>query len=418
MEVKVLQEEMREAAEALNAITAPLSDPNYVPADDHDVRFEAAKVRFEKAQTAAKRQEQIEAARTLTALTQADKQSFSRNEQVSFGASAADRQLAGQAWMLYHLRGGRKDITPAMKRAADKCAFDFTNTQALSFDQTIGTADQGGNLLDGSLYQGTVERSKEIGSVESLATIYTTVGDSPIHVAKVDNTSRGLTKISELGQATNTAVVFEKTQLDAYRYTTGVFPISQSFLRSAPQHGINYMANVLNTTYARAKNGILTNGDGNGDPEGLTVGLTTGVTGVSTTEIEFDEIEDLISSVDSSYYGDAVFMMNRSTYSYFVKQKTDAGTPEYPEAQNANSPNLRGFRVVYNPDMPAMTAGLSPIIFGSIRDALAVRNVGSVLVDVSTSQYWLEQALAVALWHSFDCAIVNPWAAKKFTMHA
>lgn len=414
--IKQYEEELRAEVCEFNAFVDGIKASGEDFSDEQNLKFCDYQNSIEAKKKKLQTQKNFEAAKTLAAASAPKSESFSNSGSKIYGVTDKDRALAFQAWSLYHLKGGRGEITRQHREAVEKCGFDLSADRCYSFDQTVGTANQGGNLLDGSIYQGMVERTKEIGGVESLATVVTTQNDAPIHWAVTDNTSRTLTKITELGQATNTAVTWDKVTIGAYRYTTGVFPISHSFVRSFPGSVQSYFSGVLTDTYVRSKNDILTNGDGSGDPQGLLVGLTVGETCAAQTDIDEDELDNLISSVDPSYYSDAVFSMNRKTLSYFANLRTENGVAIYPEAANAAAPYLRGFKVVYNPDMPDMGAGTKPIIFGSIKSAFVVRNVGTVEIDASPYQYWLEQALATALWGSFSSAVVNAWAAKTLQM--
>jgi HK97 family phage major capsid protein len=116
----------------------------------------------------------------------------------------------------------------------------------------------------------------------------------------------------------------------------------------------------------------------------LTAAAGAGVTCASTTAINPDELLTLISSLDAAYLNrNTGFMMLRSTYTYILSLK-GAGSGDYlfkPVFNADGRPTLLGYPVYFSPSCGALTAGLTPILFGDfsrfvrrqVRDSLVTR---------------------------------------------
>lgn len=121
----------------------------------------------------------------------------------------------------------------------------------------------------------------------------------------------------------------------------------------------------------------------------LLAGSTSAVTAASTTAITPNELIDLVASIDNAYLGGSAFCMRAATLIALRKLTTTSGGAfVFPFAVDAAGyQTLLGHRVYTCPSMPAATAGLKAIAFGSL-DKLARRIVsGSMVARVLVERF-------------------------------
>ena len=122
-------------------------------------------------------------------------------------------------------------------------------------------------------------------------------------------------------------------------------------------------------------------GTGSSEPQGVVTGSSLGVTAASATAVTFDEIIDLINSVDPAYQASASFglAMNNSTKAAIRKLKDSNGQYLWQAGLTANDPDtILGKPVVVLQEMADIATGEKTIIAGDmskfvIRDAGPVR---------------------------------------------
>lgn len=116
--------------------------------------------------------------------------------------------------------------------------------------------------------------------------------------------------------------------------------------------------------FALAENADFTTGDGSGHPQGITVGGTSAATTASATAVTADEIMDCFYSLDYRLQGNAKWMMANATVKAIRKLKDGDGQYLWAPGFAGEPATILGRPLIKNDDMPAMTAGLKPIIVG------------------------------------------------------
>jgi HK97 family phage major capsid protein len=132
------------------------------------------------------------------------------------------------------------------------------------------------------------------------------------------------------------------------------------------------MAELVGTSFGRALNKALTDGNGSGKPTGIldaTGGAGTGKTTAGSTAITKAELIDLIHSVDPAYRTgpNVAFMMSDATLGYL--KKLDFGTTDtvplwMPSFRVGEPDRILGFGYVVNQDFPTIAASAKTIAFG------------------------------------------------------
>ena len=163
--------------------------------------------------------------------------------------------------------------------------------------------------------------------------------------------------------------------LEAYTYSSRKIPVSVEFMQD---NAINFAARVgeiLGERIARITNRHFTVGTGNGQPKGIvTAATSSGITTASGTAVTYDEIIDLIHSVDPAYRNNgARFMFHDNVLAGLKKIKVPQfsgdtqGQPLWRAGMTVGAPDtIDGYGYVINQHMPLPTSGLKAIVFGAL----------------------------------------------------
>ena len=127
----------------------------------------------------------------------------------------------------------------------------------------------------------------------------------------------------------------------------------------------------------------------------------TGATGQTATVI-YDDIVDLVYSVDKAYRQNAKFMMNDSTVKAIRKLKDGNGLPLWQPTLQAGEPDsLIGYPVVINNDVAAMAASAKSILFGDFKK-YKVRRVKDVTLLRLVERYAEAHQVGFLAFARFD----------------
>jgi predicted phage gp36 major capsid-like protein len=205
-----------------------------------------------------------------------------------------------------------------------------------------------------------------------------------------------------------------------------------------------WLANQLGQRIARAQAAHFITGNGSTQPQGLVTGLSTGRTTAANNAITYDELVDLVHSVDAAYReggelsasplapakgpttpagnGPAVpgvaWIMNDQTFAYLRKLKDDVDRPLIqPDLTAGGPPSLLGYQVRIDNAMPTMAADAKVIAFGNIRAAYIIRDVRGIEVLRMVERYADYLQVGFLGFQRTDGLVQDVSAAKLLTMH-
>ena len=170
-------------------------------------------------------------------------------------------------------------------------------------------------------------------------------------------------------QGPDASTPFNAVNLAAFTYRSPIMPVSYEFLQDSA-FGEGFIIDALGQSIARAINQHATIGTGTGQPRGFTIDAPTGKTGLTgqTLTVIFDDLVDLIHSVDPLYRPNARFMMHDTSLRIVRKLKDTQGRPiflpGYDGLAGAMADTILGYPVQINQDMPVMAANAKSIAFG------------------------------------------------------
>lgn len=242
----------------------------------------------------------------------------------------------------------------------------------------------GGYAVPEGFWAKVTETRKFYASVAELAEVITTDSGASLPWPTNNDTSNTGALLDENTQITEQDVEFGQANLDAYTFTSKLIRVS---LQLAQDSGIDlpsFIARKAGERLGRVENSYFTTGSGTSQPQGFITGATTGKTTAGGTAIIYNELIDLLHSVDVSYRegGAAAWAMHDLVLAYVRKIRDDSGgsglgRPIWEPSIQAGVPDsLLGYPVKVNNFMASTVATTNKTVaFGDFRAALAVRRV-------------------------------------------
>lgn len=166
---------------------------------------------------------------------------------------------------------------------------------------------------------------------------------------------------------------FGVANLGSYTYRSPILPISWEFLQDTA-FGEGFIIDALSRSLAWGLNEHATIGTGTSQPRGITLDAVSGKVGITgqTVTVIYDDLADLVHSVDPAYRRESTFMMHDLSVRNIRKLKDTTGRPiwlpGYESGVGVNIPDtLMGYAYQINQDMPVMAANAKSILFGAMK---------------------------------------------------
>jgi HK97 family phage major capsid protein len=225
----------------------------------------------------------------------------------------------------------------------------------------------------------------QFGGVRQAARIIRTATGAALPMPTVNDTGNMGRRLAEHAPAVQTDIAFGQVILNAYKYSSDVVRVS---VELAQDSAINLPAEIgraLGERIGRIQSQEFTRtGTGVGQPQAIITGATFGVGAAAPGAVTYDELVDLVHSVNAAYRTGAQFMFADSTLREIRKLRDLNGELIWQAGMTPGAPaTILGHTYIVNDDMPAMAAGNRSIVFGDlskyvIRD---VREVTLVRLD-------------------------------------
>jgi HK97 family phage major capsid protein len=248
---------------------------------------------------------------------------------------------------------------------------------------SVGTATAGGYTVPQGFYDTLIQAQKFFGGIRNVAYEFGTDSGNALPIPTNNDTNNMGSILAENAVASNLDVAFGQTTLNAYKYTSGIVLVSIELMQDSAFDLETFLASKLGERIGRIQNNHFTVGSGTGQPQGVMTAAVSGKVGATgqTTSVTYDDIVDLVHSVDVVYRPKSTFMMNDSSIKVVKKLKDSTGAPLWVPGVAFKEPDtLLGYKYEVNNDVAAMTANAKSIGFGDmsnywIRDVKAVQVV-------------------------------------------
>lgn len=281
------------------------------------------------------------------------------------------------------VRNAGRDLFAKWLKDGDKgmTAQDWADIRAT---MSTTTTTQGGYTVPTEVYGAVLDVLKAYGGVREVATVIETESGNPINYPTSDGTSETGELIAENTTATGADPSFGVVTLSTYKFSSKIVAIPFELLQDAAVDMEAFIAKRLGERLGRSLNAYFTTGTGSSQPQGVVTASTAGKTGTTgqTTTVIFDDLVDLIHSIDPAYRNDSCrFMMNDASLKVIRKLKDSQNRPVFIpgwDGLGGKMPDtLLGYGVTINQDVATMAANAKSILFGdfsryTIRDVMGM----------------------------------------------
>jgi HK97 family phage major capsid protein len=273
----------------------------------------------------------------------------------------------------------------------------------------FSTGQAGGYLVPEEMSEQIFEIEKLTSPVRAVAQTRTTSHGRDIKWPTVDDTNNVGELLAESGETTELDVPFSQTVLKSFRYSSKLIRVSLEWLQDSGRDVEAVLARLLGARIARAQNPHFTTGTGSGQPQGVVTASAQGKVGASATAVTFDELQDLIASVDPEYRAAARFMFRDETLTTISKLKE--ATTNAP-LLNLDRQRLLGYPYQVNQSMAVMASNAKSILFGDFSQFL-VRDAELILLRLG-ERFAPQAQAAFVVFQRSDSRMLNSAAIKHF----
>ena len=341
-------------------------------------------------------------------------------------ATQADADLAMRGWLLMGSEAAHT-VGDAHRTAARKMGFDIgakhltirlfgkepmraTTPEAVREWEARAALGVGSTTIGGYTVpdapMGSLEKALlEFGGMRSVATILRTDSGADLPIPTNDDTANKGAILAENTQVTEVDMTFGQLVLQAYKYSSKSVLVSTEFLQDSSIDAMGFIGSALATRIGRIQNDHFTTGTGSSQPNGIVAAATTSsVTAAGQTTCTYDNLLDLIHSVDPSYRTNGMWMLHDSALKMIKKIKIPnysgdtGGLPLWVPGVNTLPNTILEYPYVINQSIATVATGTKSVLFGQlskyiIRDC---REVTLIRLDERYADYHQVGFLAFA----------------------
>jgi HK97 family phage major capsid protein len=406
MTIKELQEKreklVHDAREALDDITKNTDEARAVDLDKrHDdimAEFDKVDAQIEREQRMANAEKRLE---ERAAEERAKQRPIPKDKTEARGQDEGEELEYRQVFYKFLASGADLGELSVEERAVLKAGVQLkAEFRAQTTSGGSGTA--GGYTVPTELSDQMIRSMKMWGPMydEDICTVVTTAAGNPITLPTVDDTAVTAGQHTEGTALTDDGgkdVTFGKKQLEAYAYDTEFVRFSFELAADSIFNMESLLGSLLGERLGRIANLQLTTGDGTGDPNGVVTASTLGKTAAAAAAVAYDEIIDLVHSVDPAYRQSPKvrFMFNDLTLAAVRKLKDGDGRYIWTagDVQNGVPGTILGYRYSINQAMDSIASGKKSMLFGDFGKYF-VRKVGSPVIGVLRERFWPDLGIA------------------------
>lgn len=289
------------------------------------------------------------------------------------------------------------------------------------------TGGAGGYTVPMGFWAKVTETQKYYGGAANGAEPINTDTGNEIPWPTNDDTANVGYQLGENTQASNEGdLAFGQKALGAFTYVSGPVLASFALLQDSGIDIEAFIARKMGERIGRIKNTRFTTGIGGTQPQGYITGATTGKTTAGATDITYNELIDLIHSVDAAYRasGRCQWKFHDLTLAYVRKIRDDVGGaglghPIWEPSAKAGTPDvLLGYSYSVNNDMATIAATAKTIAFGDFMSGFVVRTVKGGQMMRLTERYADYMQVGFLGFERADALVQDSGAYKLLVQHA
>lgn len=260
---------------------------------------------------------------------------------------------------------------------------------------------------------GPLERAMlSFGGVRNVATVQRTTDGRDIAYPTSNDTGNTGRRIPENTAAAEQDTTFGTVTLHAYEYESKVIRVPNAHFEDSAINTAQLIGEIIGERLGRIMSTDCTTGDGAAKPRGIVTAAAVGKTAASATALVWDEIVELIHSIDPAYRGlGCGFMMNDNTVLKIKLLKDATGRYQWEEAHGVTElPRYSGYPVQIAQEMASVATGTKPILFGLLSKYL-IREVNSIRLMRTSELYWASDQTAFNARMRFDGNLIDAGVA-------
>lgn len=221
------------------------------------------------------------------------------------------------AFRSFLIRGER--VTDAERRVLEEVRAAQTSTTT------------GGGYTIPTGFRADIEIAElDFSGVKQVCTIIPTESGNPLDWPNVNDTAKKGKILSESGSESSVAIVFGTLQLGAYKYTSDTILVPIELAQDTAINLDALISRMLGERLGRIQADHFAVGTGSGQPKGIVVASSVGKVAASATVFIYNEILDLIHSVDPSYRRQGASFLFHDNTLKFMKQLKDEANSNRP----------------------------------------------------------------------------------------
>lgn len=288
------------------------------------------------------------------------------------------------------------------------------------------TGSEGGYTVQTDIAKTVADALKQYGGVRSVATVIQTEMGNPMSFPTSDGTSEIGELIPENASATNQDPSFSTLSLNVFKFSSKDIAVPIELLQDSSVDIEAFVLKRITDRLGRITNQMFTVGTGIAQPRGIVTASTLGITGAAgqTTTITYDDLIDLIHSVDPAYRmsSQCGFMLHDTTMREIRKLKDDSGRPVfmpgYDGLADAMPDTILGYPVTINQDIPVMAASAKSVLFGDMSRYYVRDVLQNILHRFEDSVYAKKGQVGFLAWARSGGNLIDVGGAVKHYVNA
>lgn len=294
-----------------------------------------------------------------------------------------------------------KESKKALEIFLRKSMREMSAEDALSIRNTMSTTtgSEGGFTVQSDVATRLIEAIKEYRFMRGVVSQMTTEKGNPLNYPISDGTTELGEWVAQNVAATLQDISFGTVALNVFKVGSKVVTVPIELLQDSQIDIEALVFNRVAQRIGRLTNLAFTVGTGTAQPQGFVPVATVGKTGTTgqTTTIVYDDVVDLIDSLDIGYQSSGrnlTFMCGQTMRKVLRKIKDTAGRPIWTPNYDAGivgqfQDQLLGYNLNINNDMAVPAANAKSLAFGDF------------------SQYMIRDAMEVSLFRFDDSAFMT-----------
>jgi len=284
-------------------------------------------------------------------------------------------------------------------------------TQAECRGLVVGTDSAGGYLVPEDFMRELEQALLMFGGIRQTAGIIRTATGAAMPWPTSNDTGNKGAQVDEATEVGEADPTFDQVVFNAYKYTSKLVKVSYELMRDSAFDMPSYLGQALGERLGRIQNEKGTTGTGTNTPNGLVTASTLGYTAASATAITFDDMINLLHSVDAAYRGmpGAGFMFNDAVALKLRLLKN--GDEDYiwtdGDVKTDRPDMILGKPLTLNNDMAsALTAAAKPVLFGDL-SKYRIREVEEIRMYRLEERFRTSDQDGFLAFMSFDSDLVD-----------